>query len=201
VDRPDLPLLSLVFANGFTIALALIQDWELGTVHAIYWFQSVVIGALTFVRLLGTGGDGNRFARLALAGFFAFHYGLFHVVYLVFLVTFGLMGLFRIVDLPGLVLACALFLANHLVSFLWYRSREEVPSAQIFTEPYARIVPMHLTIIAGGFVTMMLPGEDGARLVLLLFLLLKTAADLGAHLKKHGGARTAMPPSPAAVRY
>ena len=204
MDRPDLPLLSLLLANAVTIALALLQDWPLGTVLAVYWFQSVTIGLFTFVRLLGVpaGGDGReRFKGIALAGFFAVHYGLFHLVYLVFLVSFALTGTYGIADPLGIALGCAVFFANHLVSFLWYRPREEASPEAIFAEPYARIVPMHLTIIFGAFLTAMLPGATGTRLVLLLFLLLKTVADVAAHLKKHARTAPASAPTPAAARF
>lgn len=210
MDRPDLPLLSLLVANGVTIVLALLQDWDLGTVLAVYWFQSVAIGFFTLVRLLGTpAGDGasSRLPSLFLAGFFTVHYGLFHLVYLVFLTGFFLGGTVGAADLAGIALGCAAFLVNHLVSFLWYRPREETAPAAIFAEPYARIVPMHIAIIAGGFATTMLPGAAGPRVVLLLFLLLKTGVDVAAHLKKHARAapasrplataRSAPPPAPA----
>jgi hypothetical protein len=201
MDRPDLPLLSLLFANGITIALALLQDWAVGTLLAVYWFQSVTIGLFAIVRLLGVppGVDGRgRLQGIALAGFFALHYGLFHLVYLIFIVTFALTGMYGLADPLGIALGCAVFFGNHLVSYLWYRPRETEPPMQIFAEPYARIVPMHLTIIAGGFVTALLPGEVGSRLVLLLFLLLKTGADVAAHQKKHARAAPASTPAPVA---
>lgn len=204
MDRPDLPLLSLLLANTVTIALALLQDWPLGTVLGVYWFQSVTIGLFTFVRLAGVParGDGReRFKGIALAGFFAVHYGLFHFVYLVFLVSFALTGTYGTPDPLGIALGCAVFFVNHLVSFLWYRPREEASPEAIFSEPYARIVPMHLTIIFGAFVTAMLPGATGTRLVLILFLLLKTVADIAAHMKKHARTSPASAPTPAAARF
>jgi hypothetical protein len=200
MERPDLPLISLLLANAVTIALALLQDWAIGTVLAVYWFQSVTIGLFTLVRLLGitAGGDGReRLKGIALAGFFAVHYGLFHFVYLVFIVAFVLSGAYGIADPLGIAVGCAVFFVNHLVSFIWYRPREEASPEAIFAEPYARIVPMHLTIIFGGFVTAMLPGAAGTRLVLLVFLLLKTAADLVAHQRKH--ARATPSPGPTAA--
>ncbi len=204
MDRPGLPLLSLLLANAVTIALALLQDWPLGTVLAVYWFQSVTIGLFTFIRLLGVsaGTDGRERGRgLVLAGFFAVHYGVFHLVYLVFLVSFALAGIYGIGDPLGLAAGCAVFFANHLVSFLWYLPREEASPEAIFSEPYARIVPMHLTIIAGVFVSLMVPGATGMRLVLLLFLLLKTVADVAAHLKKHARTVPASAPASAAARF
>ena len=202
MNRQDLPLLSLLAANGVTILLALLQDWNLSTVLGVYWFQSVAIGFFTLVRLLGVpAGDSgwSRLPSLFLAGFFAVHYGLFHVVYLVFLGAFVLSGTYGVADPLGIAIGCAVFLVNHLVSFLWYRPREEAPM-EVFAEPYARIVPMHLTIILGAFVTAALPGALGTRLVLLLFLLLKTGADVVAHQKKHARAAPGAAPSPAAAQ-
>ncbi len=49
-------------------------------------------------------------------------------------------------------------------------------------EPYKRIIVMHLTIILGGFLTMLLRAPAAALLVLIV---LKTAADLRAHRKEH----------------
>ncbi len=198
MDRPDPPLLALLFANGITIVLALLQDWSLGTVLVVYWFQSVTIGLFTVVRLLGADGRG-RFQGLALAGFFTLHYGLFHLVYLVFILTFAFTGMYGLADPLGIALGCAVFFANHLISYLWYRPRETEAPMQIFAEPYARILPMHLTIIAGGFVSAILPGEAGSRLVLLLFLLLKAGADVVAHQRKHARAGPAPAPGPAEV--
>lgn len=153
MDRPGLPLLPLLVANGVTIALALFQDWDLGALLAVCWFQSVAIGFFTLVRLLGVpAGDSgwSRLPSLFLAGFFAVHYGLFHLVYLVFLTGFFLAGSGGAPDSAGIALGCAIFLVNHLVSFLWYRPREEVAPAAIFAEPYARIVPCTSRSSPGG---------------------------------------------------
>ena len=47
--------------------------------------------------------------------------------------------------------------------------------------PYGRIVVLHLTVLLGGFLVMAL-GAPAAAIVLLVGL--KTAIDLGAHLKE-----------------
>ena len=50
--------------------------------------------------------------------------------------------------------------------------------------PYARIVPMHLTIIFG---SVLLSLTTTPKVVLVFFLLLKTAADLAMHFSEHRG--------------
>jgi hypothetical protein len=53
------------------------------------------------------------------------------------------------------------------------------------TEPYARNVFMHLTLIFGGFLTLLL-GEPAP--VLLAVIGLKVFFDLRAHARQHGAA-------------
>lgn len=210
--RPPLstPLLSLIAANVVTIALAIVEQWDLGAVLFIYWFQSVTIGLFTALSILsldsgelsglvtaraeGAGanlGDMGRvlgYGKFLMAGFFALHYGLFHWGYLSFLTDFGLVE-GRIFD-PAVLLACGLFVANHAYSFLHHRHGERLTGdylKELIVSPYYRIVPMHLTIIVGGFATIFLGflGIDATIYVLLFFLVAKTYADVRMHLDKH----------------
>lgn len=111
--------------------------------------------------------------------FFAFHYGFFHLGYAVFLMTlpFGTSANFGYV-----ALAAAAFLINHLFSFLYYRGRQKKKQnlGAIMLSPYKRIVPMHFTMIAGGFLA-------AGAILLVIFLLLKTAVDVIMHAIEHEG--------------
>lgn len=192
----DPPLLALLVANGVTIALAVLQRWELGTVLLVYWCQSVTIGVFTVARILEAGDAADRsrpIRRLFLAGFFMVHYGLFHLVYLVFIATFALFGTYGISDPLAILAGAGVFFVNHLVSFLWFRGREVHNPEAIFVEPYHRIVPMHLTIILGGVAAGLVSGYgiDASLAMVLLFLVLKTAADVWTHQRQHD--RTAAP--------
>ncbi len=92
---------------------------------------------------------------------------------------------------PGLWLSCGLFFANHLYSYLSFRGQgprgSDYMNEQFFS-PYARIIPMHLTIIFGAILLLVLQalGIMTTLPVLVLFLLLKTRMDVSAHLRKHG---------------
>jgi hypothetical protein len=211
----DTTVLSLVAVNVLTIVLALAEGWSLGTVIFIYWFQSLIIGFFTVLKLLSVDGDtlmswtpatassGDaakqlagfaRYGRFFLAGFFALHYGLFHFGYYTFLIDFGFAGKLSPWTNPDVLIACALFFANHLYSFLYYRRRDNRPQSEdslkeLFLTPYARIIPMHVTIMAAGFasIVFMVAGFDATPLLLVLFLGLKTYVDVRMHLGKHGG--------------
>jgi len=188
--------LSLLVANLAVLALALAQGWDLGDVLWGYWSQSVVIGVFTFASIVPGGlrhagrdraappaPESPRLPTVYLALFFAGHYGLFHLVYGQFLRVVA-----ANVERTAVMSAAVVFFVNHLFSFVYHWRREGAPEDPqvVFRRPYARIVPMHLTILLG-FPFLHLAG--GGRAVLALFLLLKTAVDLRQHAAEHGRAR------------
>jgi hypothetical protein len=205
------PLVSLVAVNLVTIVFAVIGNWDLATVIFLYWAQSVIIGVFACLSILIT--DTSAIAdgilektpvsvspaparkvlaftfKLFLAGFFAVHYGTFHAVYFFFIAGSGIFGPVSYSD-PGITLSCGLFFAIHAWSFLFHRKRGTEGAREMMTqfmEPYARIIPMHLTIIFGSFIILGLQffGITTTLPVLVFFLLLKTLADVSAHIKKH----------------
>lgn len=205
------PLVSLLVANLVTIVMAVAGNWDLASVLFIYWAQSVIIGIFTVITLLdadtealaagmdrsiaGHGGSQKistrsvGFYKCILAGFFAVHYGLFHWAYFSFIVETGLFGPLNFSD-TGIWISCGLFFANHLYSFLYHRGsqpRGAVFLTEEFVRPYNRIIPMHLTIIFGSIIVLVLEfaGITTVMPVLVLFLVLKTYADLGKHMQKH----------------
>lgn len=184
---------SLVLSNLFTIVLAVVQRWSLAEVMWVYWGQSVVIGYYNWrkIRSLREFTTDNftindrpvpptESTRRQVAAFFAVHYGLFHFVYLVFLLS-------ESADVPWWgalsALACiAVFGVNHRESFRssiesFVRRKPNIGSVMFF--PYARVVPMQLTIVLGHLFG---PGSLGS---LVFFLLLKTGADVLMHTIEH----------------
>jgi hypothetical protein len=200
-DRSVVPLL---FSNLLTIAWALFEEWRIIDVMLVYWVQSVVIGYFNFRRIM----DLQQFStknftindrqpqptpetRKSVAFFFALHYGLFHAVYLGFIVgqEFGEIGLSSI----GIVACVVAFVFNHRYSYRYNKDRDSqrVPNiGTIMFFPYARIIPMHLTILLAASL-----GNESVK-ILLMFLLLKTAADVIMHMVEHADARQKKPGSP-----
>jgi len=80
-------------------------------------------------------------------------------------------------DLTYLGIAIGGFFVNHLFSFVKNFKRDKKRGVN-FMEPYARILPMHLTIIFGG----MLPSHV---LLVALFIGLKTYFDMKGHWFVH----------------
>lgn len=193
IDRTDPSAWSLVFANLLTIALAVKFNWSLMELMWIYWSQSVIIGGINVIkmrRVEKARGGPKMFLLGDTSSFFLLHYGFFHLIYLLFLVIFTLAG-----ETPlnngapvqwGWVLATILaFLANHTFSYLYNRDRDSSRDNldRLFMFPYARIIPMHLTLIFGAAMDSFLPGVVQAPI--LLFLSLKTIADLVMHKLEH----------------
>jgi hypothetical protein len=190
--------LSLLVSNALVIVFAVVDKLSALDVLWIYWFQSVIIGVFHFVEIkslkaFSTEGfrkDGQpvpptKGTRDATAVFFLFHYGFFHFLYATFLGTFSALGGQRLSG-PGrgpLFYSTAVFFFRYLVDFI--RSRSAVPEGipnlgRLMIAPYARIVPMHLTIMLGGALSAAGRGFSGpANLILLVaFMGFKTVVDL-----------------------
>lgn len=193
--RGDDSLVGLLLANFFALAVAWYTGMSLRELMLTYWIQSVVIGVSSFLRIrhlkrFDPSGFqlNNRPAQETprdkhlTAGFFLLHYGFFHAVYFVFLVADAKPG--EIGPLPG-YLACALaFVINHAYSLrrnLARDSRGRPKLGTLMFLPYARIIPMHAILVLGHFLA------SGGFLLfgILLFGLLKTAADLAMHVVEH----------------
>jgi hypothetical protein len=188
----DFSLLPLLISNGLAIWWAARDHLSLQTVMMMYWAQSVAIGMVNVLRILALreystedfrmGGPLSPSAgtKLKIAGFFTLHYGFFHVVYLVFILAAMTRG--RVdVNVPFVLYGAALFAGTDLAALALHWSAETRGRniGQVMFAPYARIVPMHLAIIFGGFVNYH-PG-----LTLGLFQGLKTVADVFTHLVQH----------------
>jgi hypothetical protein len=196
-SRADASAISLVMANLLAIAMALYEGWDLRELMIIYWSQSVIIGYFSFHRMRdlrefsteGVSSNGRALAPTAetkrsMSVFFMLHYGMFHLVYLVFIFADerNVLGS----DVYLILVCIAAFLVNHWYSYAEHREMDATRKPNIGTImlfPYARIVPMHLTIIAGGTFS------HGSTALLLLFLGLKTLADVVMHKIEHAAWR------------
>lgn len=198
---------SLLATNLLAIGIALWQDWGPAPLMLLYWGQSGIIGVSNVFRILSLDRfstenftindrpvEPTTATKLQVAGFFALHYGFFHVGYFVFIV-FSNQGA-PLLDLW--FFACtAAFALNHFWSYRYNRDLDRRGTPNIGTlmfTPYVRIVPMHLTIVTGG----LMGGGQGA---LLLFGSLKTAADVVMHVIEHARlARRSGETAPTAAR-
>jgi len=188
----------LILSNIVLIIFALVENWNLITIMYIYWCQSIIIGFFTFLKMLtlkNYSTEGVNYntmpvtiaAKVFMSFFFLFHYGMFHFGYYMFLISGAFFS--SSLDLTSLGIALyivvGVFFVNHLYSFLHNRERDANKKqniGKIMFFPYIRIIPMHLTIVFGGIFMM---GGGNPKDVILLFLLLKTFADVAMHSVEH----------------
>jgi hypothetical protein len=184
---------SLLAANALAIAIAWWWQFSLGELMVVYWMQSVIIGLSYFLRMMslqhfstaGTRMNGQPIpetpaGKRSVALFFALHYGMFHAIYFIFLIAGRNAG--EAFGSPVALAVCALaFLVNHAYSLMHNIEDDRAGRPNLGTMmflPYARIVPMHLTIILGGLM-------HGGAFAWWLFAVLKTLADLVMHVVEH----------------
>jgi len=192
VKRPfydDLSFWVLIFTNGATITYTIIENWPLITIMLVYWVQSCIIGFFNVIRILSLkefSTEGyyindkpvapTEQTKRKSAYFFAFHYGFFHAIYAVFLLT-NIEG----VSVHHVLFGGIVFFVDHLFSFRYNRERDQKKIqnlGRLMAFPYARVIPMHLVIVLFGvFLSGALP--------LLVFLGLKTLADVIMHVVEH----------------
>ena len=190
----DLSLWFLLFSNIATIFFAITENWNLSTIMWVYWFQNIIIGFFNFIRILqlkefstkefkvnGQPVQSTRGTKVFIAFFFLFHFGFFHFVYLMFLLTNTFTKMYgsipNSVELKYILITALLFFINHLFSYFYNKPRDTKKQniGSLMFYPYARIIPMHLTIIFGSLFGGALP----------LFLVLKTFADATMHIVEH----------------
>lgn len=200
----DAGFFAILLGNALTLAIALWQRWSMFDLLWPFFFQSLVIGwyarrRLLLAPMLTVGNlriNGRRVtdpeqARRFFRWFFVAHYGLFHLVYAVFLLVMtaraahdGTESAAGGPHWPLYLLLGAAFWWAHRLSHREHVARDTHrprSASLLMLMPYLRILPMHITIIA-------MAEQHGGRHdvgIVLLFMGLKTVADLGAHLIEH----------------
>jgi len=191
----------LILANLIPLYGVIFLGWEAFPVLVLFWMENVVTGIINVIKMLvcSPGNPSQWAAKLFLIPFFCFHYGLFTFVHGIFVLTvFGdflnstSSGLFDLHALdsafrhyniiwPFLALTIS-HVFSFAVNYIGKGEYKETTLSALMSQPYARVVVLHITIIAGGFLLMVL-GSPIAGLVVLVIL--KTAIDIVTHLRQH----------------
>jgi hypothetical protein len=175
----------LILVNIVVVYIAITNKWSVLQVMWLYWMQSVIIGIFHCAQVLRLNAVSTKDVKvngvpleespqvpLYATLFFIVHYGMFHLVYALFLYDgFTEAGA---VDLHQVFLYSGLFFLECLFTYVMYPpSPTYKPNiGRIMIVPYARIIPMHLTILFMPLFSVV---------ALPFFLMLKTGADIVTH--------------------
>ncbi len=173
----------LLLMNGYLIYYYLQNPAEFNTIVWIYWIQSVLIGLFNFFDLLRIKNPDQSSLKMnnkpiskanmaGVAWFFLLHYGFFHLMYAIFLMSSN--G--ELINYSFLLIATGIFVTEGIMMQMRKNPNadsKKVNVGKIFILPYLRTIPMHLMILMPSFFGLATS---------VVFLLLKTIADVGMYL-------------------
>lgn len=178
----------ILLFNVLFIYLYGTNNISVGAVIWIYYLQSLLLGGQYLVRMISICSRSNEKGRWFTPLFFCVHFGMFHLVYFIFLImmtsSFIIKGDFRTVMLGlGILFVNTIF---STVSDLKSDKLEEKNPGIMMFIPYLRIAPIHLFIIlgfgsavsAGGKKVMWFFRQDA----FIIFIILKMITDLAMHI-------------------
>ncbi len=196
-----LSLTALIVANLIPLAGALFFGWSAGSILVLYWAENVIIGGYTVLKFWSVPraeGENSLLPRVLVSVFFCFHYGIFMLVHGVFTLMIAASGEGSgraVDDGPAAILtylgdggvgyALIGLVLSHGVSFVtnfWIGGeRRRVGIGQLITQPYARLIVMHVAVLVGGF-GLTLVGSPAPALAALVVL--KVGLDVRSHRRE-----------------
>jgi len=196
VERFSSSAIALIIANIIPVAGVVFLGWSVAPIMLLYWAENLVVGFFNIIKMRKAEGaiESNTYTmnnkpitqadRNSMIGFFIMHYGMFTLVHGAFVIAFFCVqykGSFR-----GLMPVVLMLFISHAISykqnFVGKEEYKQVSFAQLFWQPYKRVIIMHITILGGGALVQ----EKGSPLyALLIMVALKTIIDLFSHYFEH----------------
>jgi hypothetical protein len=202
------PVVALVVANVLPLVGVAISGWSAGDLILLYWAENIIVGFYNLLRMLTARGADKVGCggRAFIAIFFCVHFGGFcagHGVFVMMLSGVGEEGAAQ--DKVWLALPLAGLFVSHGISFvrnfIMGGERLRAKVGQLMARPYARIVMLHVAIIAGAAPVMALESPFPLLALLVAF---KIGIDIKLHNRSHtpradekGVSRAAPDPSAA----
>jgi hypothetical protein len=189
---------ALIAANIYPVIGVIFLHWQTFPLLLFFWTENMVIGFYTVLKMLTASSENAKpAAKVFMIPFFCMHYGIFTLVHGIFVIAIFGSGfadsasmefgdVWQQVIYNGLLWGTLVLMVSHGVSFFQnYIGKNEyrqVALQTLMSQPYGRVVILHVTIIIGGFLSMAL----GSPVAALLFLIvLKVTLDITTHLREH----------------
>jgi len=199
---------TLVLANIIPIYGVLFWKWSVGEIIYLYWLETVIIGLIIVFKIIIAQGISYRNSSIVT---FVDNFGKSHskvgtltLVILLFITQYGTCVyiyhffitnfLFKTEETQYasvLLIALPIFFSHTVSFFLNYvrgKEYEKVSRGDVFSQPYNRIFVMHITIIFSVVLLLLLEFQSNI-ILLLIFILIKTLADIHFHGKEHNSIR------------
>ncbi len=182
------PLFLQLLANLFGLAIALYMSWSPAMIILLFWAENIVTGLWQLPRFYIASGETKPIktsARIFTSIFFLFHYGFFTFVHGIFVLALFFQqapepaAFIRVISSQhGLTLALLGMLISHGAQFFNALNSGQLAQMSlndVMSEPYRRIVVLHLVIIGSGLLLSLAPGH--ATVALILLALIKSIMD------------------------
>ncbi|WP_456406481.1 DUF6498-containing protein [Thiolapillus sp.] len=186
----NLPLWAQIAANLLSLVLALALGWPAEIILFLFWAENLVIGLWQIPRFFVA--DSAKEKKLPntffTAVFFTLHYGLFTFAHGSLLFELFLkqpMNAQTLTDLafgtPGIMLGLlGLFISHGLQFFSGLGTTRTMKTGDVMTEPYKRIVILHLVLLGSGFLLMK---TSHPMVAVILLVAIKIVMDIKAERK------------------
>jgi hypothetical protein len=191
----------LIVTNCIPLLGVLFWGWDLFDAVLLYWSESAVIGFFHILKMYKVGKFRKVSFLITTTSVvrLGFHYGWFMFGHLIFLYSIFRPELTVGTLLPPLhiilssyatvAFAVAIMFVSHGISyvqnFIGKSEFERMDPKKFDSKLYNRIFLMHITIVIGGFLTLIF---NAPVLTLVLLIILKTVADLYSHIREHQSA-------------
>jgi len=199
--KTDITWISLILVNIITLALAIIQRWDVGTIFYIYLFQTIILWFFTILKLLfkknisfiGAIDNTGQLISIESKSVAKFQVIIQQITW-IFFYGFYFLCFWLLFKPPifsfGIITVIILFFINHLISFIYYLKKEanKEQLAQTLTKITGyRFVVIHMTIWLTGLFTHFISKTDFSfnLIALIVLFILKTPVDIYFHNKEH----------------
>ncbi|WP_152362700.1 DUF6498-containing protein [Microlunatus speluncae] len=165
-----------VTMNVLTLVGVIAWGWPAGNVYLLFWLENLIIGVISLARVVSARGPETsgalkingrpvRGTPLRYGLFFTLHYGIFCLVHGVFTLLvalrLGIEPTFLLLGFPVIVMA-----VRYLVELLatWFGRgglRTVVSAQQAMTQPYPRIIVLHLAVLIAFWLSLDVGRSDG----------------------------------------
>ncbi|MEI8269854.1 MAG: DUF6498-containing protein [bacterium] len=205
--KNKISIIALIISNLIPLYGVIFLKWDLPSIMFLYWLENFVIGITTIVKINKAQGkirsndlrgykiNNTRLdkkvkqnGKKALIPGFIFHYGMFTFIHFIFILT-----IFKLPNIP-LYYIFTVFVSMLISHFMSYKinfiDKGEYVNAspsELFTQPYRRMMIMHLTIVIGGFFVLRFGQPIYALILMIIF---KIILDIYLHNKEHNKFQT-----------